>query len=94
MLLLPSLGLRWVSLLAMGAAARAFPEFVRFGLPIPTGDLAMADIAKARGRLWQRWCDFHSRFPMARILVSSCAALDHDPSPDCGSDVLGHGGVA
>jgi len=48
MLLLPSLGLRWVSLLAMGAAAMAFPEFVRFGLPIPTGDLAMADIAKAR----------------------------------------------
>jgi uncharacterized protein len=48
MLLLPSLGLRWVPLLVMGAAAMAFPEFVRFGLPIPTGDLAMADIAKAR----------------------------------------------
>jgi uncharacterized protein len=47
-LLLPALGLRWPILFAIGTAAILLPEFVSFGLPLPTGQGAAGFIAQAR----------------------------------------------
>ena len=48
LLLVPSLGLPWPTLFVIGAAAIALPEVVWFGLPLPSGDAATAQIAQAR----------------------------------------------
>ncbi len=48
MLLLPALGLRWPTLLVIGAAALALPQFASAPLSIPAGEAAAAHIARAR----------------------------------------------
>jgi len=48
LLLLPFVGLPWPALLALGVALIALPEFVSFGLRLPSGPAAIAAIAQAR----------------------------------------------
>ncbi len=48
LLLLPLLGMTWTQLLVIGAGLIVLPEFVSFGLPLPSGTAAAADIAQAR----------------------------------------------
>ncbi|HXJ40091.1 MAG TPA: DUF418 domain-containing protein [Bryobacteraceae bacterium] len=48
LLLIPLVGLRWEMLLVIGGALIVLPEFVSFGLDLPGGAAAVADIAQAR----------------------------------------------
>jgi uncharacterized protein len=48
LLLIPLVGLPWPILLLMGGALIIFPQFVSFGLKLPSGPAAMAEIAQAR----------------------------------------------
>ena len=48
LLLLPLLGTTWTQLLGIGAGLIVLPEFVSFGLHLPSGTVAAAAIAQAR----------------------------------------------
>ena len=48
LLLLPCLDLPWLALLAIGFIAIVLPEFISFGLPLPSENAAAVQIAQAR----------------------------------------------